>query len=163
MPLKSLSWRIIVPCAASALLVLTGCSPSVGVASAQDSNNPACAPMMVALPDTLAGASRRTTNSQATAAWGDPSLAILRCGVTVPTPTTDKCVTVNGVDWVIKERNPNWTMTTYGRDPAAEVTIDPNKIASSTVLAELSSSASKLPQTRGCVGPGDTENLPKAK
>ena len=163
MRLKSLSWRLAVPGAASALLVLTGCAPSVSVASASDSNNPACAPMMVTLPDTLAGAQRRTTTSQATAAWGDPSMAILRCGVTVPGPTTDKCVTVNGVDWVIKEDDPNWTMTTYGRNPAAEVTIDPNKIASSSVLAELSSSASKLPQTRACVGLNDVENLPTAK
>ncbi|RAN77899.1 hypothetical protein B5P43_17805 [Bacillus sp. SRB_336] len=163
MRLKSLSWRIAVPCAASALLVLTGCSPSVSVAAAQDSNNPACAPMMVSLPDTLAGAKRRTTTSQATAAWGDPSLVILRCGVDVPGPTTTKCVGVNGVDWIIKEGDPNWTMTTYGRVPAAEVVIDPNKIPSSSILAELSSAAEKLPKERACVGPSDVENLPNAK
>jgi len=115
--------------------------------------------MMVALPDSLADAQRRTTTSQATAAWGDPSLVILRCGVQAPGPTTDRCVGVNGVDWVIKEGNPNWTLTTYGRVPATEVVIDPNKIPSSTVLAELSNAASKVPATRSCVGPGD-EDLP---
>ena len=41
-----------------------------------------------------------------TAAWGDPSQVILRCGVNVPGPTTDRCVSVNDVDWVIKEGNP---------------------------------------------------------
>ncbi|MCQ9163197.1 MULTISPECIES: DUF3515 domain-containing protein [unclassified Arthrobacter] len=163
MRLKSPSWRSAVPCAAAALLVLTGCAPSVGVAAATDSNNPACAPMMVSLPDTLAGAQRRTTTSQATAAWGNPSLVILRCGVEVPGPTTARCVGVNGVDWIIKEGDPDWTMTTYGRNPAAEVTIDPNKIASSSVLAELSNAADKLPKVRACVGPADVENLPSAK
>ncbi|MGO4385544.1 DUF3515 domain-containing protein [Specibacter sp. RAF43] len=148
--------RLAVPLAAvSLLLALSGCAPSVEVSAAKDSNNPACAPMMVALPDSLADAPRRTTSSQATAAWGDPSLVVLRCGVTVPGPTTDKCVGVNGVDWVIKEGNPTWTLTTYGRTPAAEVVLDPNKIPSSTVLAELSSAAAKLPKTRECVGPGD--------
>ncbi|MCU1574771.1 MAG: hypothetical protein JWO93_2853, partial [Micrococcaceae bacterium] len=37
-------------------MALTGCSPAVEVAPAQDSANPACAPMMVALPDALADA-----------------------------------------------------------------------------------------------------------
>ena len=60
---------------------------------AKDAANPACAPMMVALPDTIGDAKLRKTNSQATAAWGDPSLVILRCGVNVPGPTTDRCVT----------------------------------------------------------------------
>ncbi len=163
MRLKSLSWPTAVPLAAIPLLVLTGCAPSVSVAAAQDSNNPACAPMMVALPDTLAGAKRRTTTSQATAAWGEPSQVVLRCGVEVPGPTTDKCVGVNGVDWIIKEGEPNWTITTYGRVPAAELTIDPNSISSSSVLAGLSSAADKLPKERSCVGPGDVENLPTSK
>jgi hypothetical protein len=162
MRLNSVSWRFAVPFAVSALVVLTGCAPSVEVTAAKDSNSPACAPMMVALPDSLADAQRRTTSSQATAAWGDPSRVILRCGVTPPGPTTDPCAGVNGVDWVIKEGNPNWTMTTYGRVPATEVVIDPNKIPSSTVLAELSNAAAKIPATRHCVGPSD-ENIPAGK
>lgn len=120
--------------------------------------------MMVALPDTLAGAALRDTTTQATAAWGNPSQVVLRCGVSVPGPTTDRCVTVNDVDWVIKESgtngNPDYTLTTYGRTPATELVLDPNKIASSTVLAEISSSAAKIPQTRRCLGASDTLNLP---
>lgn len=142
------------------LFSLTGCSPAVDVASAKDSTNPACAPMMVALPDALAEAPLRDTTSQATAAWGDPSLVILRCGVNPPGPTTDRCVGVNDVDWVIKQGSPIWTLTTYGRIPATEIVLDPNKIASSTVLAELSSAVSKIPQTKRCVGPADTVELP---
>jgi hypothetical protein len=161
MPLIFRSRRIAVPFAASALLVLTACSPAVTLTEAPDANNPACAPMMVALPDTLAGAPRRTTTSQATAAWGEPSAVVLRCGVKVPGPTTDKCVTVNGVDWIFKEGDPAWTMTTYGRHPATEVVLNPNDISSATVFAELSAAAAKIPAKGGCVGADDVD-LPTA-
>ncbi len=116
---------------------------------------------MVALPDQLGDANKRPTTSQGTAAWGDPSLVILRCGVNPPGPTTDRCVGVNDVDWVIKEDNATtWTLTTYGRVPATEVVIDPNKIPSSTVLSQLSNAASKIPQARHCVSPDESLNLP---
>ena len=151
MPLISRSWRIAVPCAAAALLVLSACAPSVTVTEADDANNPACAPMMVALPDSLAGSQRRTTTSQATAAWGDPSLVVLRCGVVVPGPTTDKCVTVNGVDWVLKDNDSTWTITTYGRTPATELVLETNKIPSDTVLTEISAAVAKIPASGGCL------------
>jgi hypothetical protein len=157
MSLNSRSWRIAVPFAASALFVLTACSPSVTINEAKDANNPACAPMMVALPDSLANAKRRTTSSQATAAWGDPSLVVLRCGVQVPGPTTDKCVTVNGVDWVLKQKGTTWTITSYGRNPATELVLEENTIPSDTVLTEISAAVSKIPSTGGCVGLGDVK------
>lgn len=141
-------------------LVLTGCSPTVVVEPAKDAANPACAPEMVTLPDSVADAPKRETNSQATAAWGDPAKVVLRCGVNVPGPTTERCVTVNGVDWVIHQGDPTWTLTTYGRDPATEVLIDPDKVASSSVLVDLASAMTKVKQTRKCLGPADTENLP---
>jgi hypothetical protein len=119
--------------------------------------------MMVALPDTIGEAKLRKTNSQGTAAWGDPSLVILRCGVNVPGPTTDRCVSVNDVDWVIKEGDPVWTLTTFGREPATEILIDPDKISSATVLADLSASAAKITSNRGCVGQEELQNLPPRK
>lgn len=141
-------------------LSLAGCSPAVDVPAAADAANPACAPMMVALPDSLGDAALRQTNSQATAAWGDPSLVILRCGVNVPGPTTDRCVTVNGVDWLLKEGDPVWTLTTYGRRPATEILMDPDKISSATVLAELANAAGKVPAERSCIGQEELQNLP---
>ncbi|MFC9332250.1 DUF3515 family protein [Arthrobacter sp. NPDC057009] len=144
-------------------LALGGCSPAVDVAPAADAANPACAPMMVALPDAIGDAHLRKTNSQATAAWGDPSLVILRCGVNAPGPTTDRCVSVNDVDWVIKEGNPVWTLTTYGREPATEILMDPNKISSATVLADLSGAATKIKASRNCVGQADLQDLPTSK
>ncbi|MEE2524063.1 DUF3515 domain-containing protein [Pseudarthrobacter sp. J64] len=144
-------------------MALTACSPVVDVTAAQDAANPACAPMMVALPDKLGDAGLRKTNSQATAAWGDPSQVILRCGVNVPGPTTDRCVTVNDVDWVIREGDPAWTLTTYGREPATEVLFDPNTISSATVLADLSAAAAKVPATRSCVGQEELQDLPTSQ
>lgn len=149
--------------AAAAGLVLTACSPVVDVAPAKDAANAACAPMMLALPDSIGEAKLRKTNSQGTAAWGDPSLVVLRCGVNVPGPTTDRCVSVNDVDWVIKEGNPVWTLTTFGREPATEILMDPNKISSATVLAELASPVSKIKAVRNCVGQEDLQNLPAGK
>lgn len=144
-------------------MALTACSPVVDVTAAQDAANSACAPMMVALPDKLGDAGLRKTNSQATAAWGDPSQVILRCGVNVPGPTTDRCVTVNDVDWVIREGDPAWTLTTYGREPATEVLFDPNTISSATVLADLSAAAAKVPATRNCVGQEELQDLPTSQ
>jgi hypothetical protein len=144
-------------------LVLTSCSPVVDVTPAKDAANAACAPMMLALPDAIGEAKLRKTNAQATAAWGDPSAVILRCGVNVPGPTTDRCVSVNDVDWVIKEGNPVWTLTTFGREPATEILMDPDKISSATVLADLSSAAQKIKATRKCVGQEDLQNLPTSK
>lgn len=157
MPLTYRSWRIAAPLAAASLLALTACAPSVTITAADDANNPACAPMMVALPDSLADAKRRTTTGQATAAWGEPSLVVLRCGVPVLGPTTDKCVTVNGVDWVLKQKDQTWTITTYGRNPATELVLKENTIPSDTVLTEISAAAAKIPATRSCVGAGDLE------
>ncbi|MBT8161496.1 MULTISPECIES: DUF3515 domain-containing protein [Arthrobacter] len=141
-----------VTAAAVSVLGLSACTPAVDVQAASDAANPACAPMMVALPDKVGDASLRQTNSQATAAWGDPSVLILRCGVNIPGPTTDRCVTVNDVDWVIKEGDPVWTLTTYGREPATEILMDPNKISSATVLADLAPAAAKIKAVRKCVG-----------
>ncbi|SLK14943.1 Protein of unknown function [Arthrobacter sp. P2b] len=142
---------------------LAGCSPAVDVTAAKDAADPACAPMMVALPDAIGDARLRKTNSQATAAWGDPSLVILRCGVNVPGPTTDRCVTVNGIDWVIKEGDPVWTLTTYGREPATEILMDPDKISSATVLADLATAAGKVPAIRNCVGQEELQDLPQSQ
>ena len=148
---------------AAAAVTLSSCSPVVDVTPAKDAANAACAPMMLALPDAIGDARLRKTNAQATAAWGDPSQVILRCGVNVPGPTTDRCISVNDVDWVIKEGDPVWTLTTFGREPATEILMDPDKISSATVLADLSAAALKIPATRKCVGQEDLQNLPTSK
>lgn len=144
---------------------LAACAPVVDVTAAADAANPACAPMMVALPDAIGDAPLRKTNSQATAAWGNPSKVILRCGVNVPGPTTDRCVSVNGVDWVIREADTAWTLTTFGREPATEVllTKDQETVSSATVLADLAAAVAKVPATRNCIGQEELQNLPSSQ
>ncbi|MCU1631589.1 MAG: hypothetical protein JWM61_241 [Micrococcaceae bacterium] len=146
--------------AVTLLVVLPGCTSVVDVDPAEDAADASCADVMIALPPTVAENEQRDTNSQATSAWGDPSKVVLRCGVGVPGPTTDPCVTVNDVDWVVREGDPAWTATTYGRDPAVEVLFDPDEVASSTVLVELGDAVSRVEQTRACVGLSDATPAP---
>lgn len=115
---------------------------------------------MVVLPPEISEQQKRQTNSQATAVWGDPAQLVLRCGVTPPPPSTDPCVSVNGVDWLAKEGEESWTLTTYGRTPATELVFDPNVIPSSTILATLSSAASKIPAQRTCTTVTKTVDVP---
>lgn len=141
---------------------LAACSPIVDVDAAPDAVNPTCAEVMIALPGQVDGHELRETNSQATAAWGDPSRVVLRCGVEVPGPTTDACASVNDVDWIIRESTDNdiWTAVTYGRDPAVEVLFDPNQVASSTVLVDLGGAVARVEQSEQCLNVNDTLDLP---
>ena len=107
---------------ASVTLALAGCAGTVNVPAAPEANAPECADLMVRLPQQVAGAERRWTDSQATAAWGDPATIIFSCGVASPGPTTLRCESVAGVDWVIDESEaPRFRVVTYGRKPAVEL------------------------------------------
>lgn len=92
-----------------AVVPLAGCASSVGVTVAQDAANPDCARVVLQLPEQLGeGLDQRRTTSQATSAWGDPTDPVtLRCGVAVPGPTTEQCVTVEtasgtAIDWLVR-------------------------------------------------------------
>src|SRR5690606_37252148 len=95
--------------AAAALAVagLTGCAPTIGVEVAPHAADPACAEVMLAVPDELGDDLPKVqTDSQATAAWGEPGGAVtMRCGVEQLGPSAD-CQHVdsgNGttVDWIV--------------------------------------------------------------
>lgn len=142
--------------AVGGVLALTACSgPTVSVEAAPDAADPACAPAMVALPDEIGGNERRETDSQATAAWGEPSAVVLRCGVEVPGPTTDQCVSVDGVDWVVRDESDHWRITAYGRTPAVEAVFTKTDVSSDTVLTALGSAVRQIPATRHCLGAED--------
>ena len=139
-------------------LIVSGCSaPVADVEAAPEATDPVCAEAMVSLPDAVAGFDRRETDSQATAAWGEPSAVILRCGVPVPGPTTEHCVTANGIDWVTRDDGEFWTLTTYGRSPAIEVLFDDTRAASSSVMVDLSSAVGRIPATGGGTTSAPTE------
>lgn len=142
-------------------LTLTACTSLVAdIEVAPDATNPLCAEAMVAMPEEIAGHERRRTDSQSTAAWGEPAVAVFRCGVEMPGPTTDECVGANGVDWVVREEGANWRITTYGRDPAMEVLFDGERVASSSVMVDIGNAATRVPAESGCTDPGDTEVAP---
>jgi hypothetical protein len=125
--------------------------------AAPDATDPDCAAVVVRLPDTVAGLAERETNAQATGAWGQPASVLLRCGVEPPGPTTDRCVSVDGVDWIIDESDaPNYLFTTYGRTPAVEVLVDNDVVSGTTAIADLSAVVSAIPAEGGCVAIDDT-------
>lgn len=144
-----------------ATVLLAGCAPSVGVAVAPHATDPDCARVVLALPESLGdGLDELRTTSQATSAWGDPTDPVtLRCGVEVPGPTTEQCVTMEtasgtSIDWLVRaDAEPadgsdggtagadpgadpatdpgssDWTFVTYGRDPAVEVHVPAEVVA----------------------------------
>lgn len=157
-------------CALPALLataVLAGCAPIVPLTPTEGATDPACASVIVRLPDTVAGLDSRQTNAQATAAWGTPASVILRCGLEPPAPTSLlRCYTVSGVDWLVDDSDdPDFVFTTYGRVPAVQVVIDSDGdpavegdgVSGAAVLGDLSYAVSQLPAEGECIDPQDIE------
>lgn len=138
------------------VLLLSACTPTVALEPAEDAASPLCAEVSVRLPDTVATLTKRTTNAQATGAWGEPTAVILRCGVPSPAPTaTLPCVTVDGVDWLRDDADdPTFVFTSYGRTPAVEVIVDSTAASGLDALTDLAFAVSQLPADGACVTPG---------
>ena len=137
--------------AGALLLTLTACAPTVNIEAAPDSNNPACAEVSVRLPDDIDGNAKRVTNAQATAAWGNPSAVILRCGLPSVEVSTLPCVTASGVDWLVDDsKKPMYRFITFGRKPATEVIVDSRKVAGVTALGDLSAAIQSIDATKHC-------------
>jgi hypothetical protein len=131
--------------------MLSACTPIISLEAAADSNNPACAEVSVRLPATLANEAKRSTDAQATGAWGNPTAVILRCGLEPVEVSTLPCVTASGVDWLVDESaKPSYRFITFGRNPATEVIVDSNKVAGVSVLDELSSAIQSIEATKEC-------------
>jgi len=142
--------------------LLAGCAGDVPMDPAADAENPACANVIVRLPQTVAGMEKRTTNAQSTGAWGDPASVLLYCGIEPTGPTTDTCVNVNGVDWVIDESQaPLYRFEAYGRTPGLEVIVDSEQVSGTEVAVDLSAVAKELPQERRCTSLSDTFDITK--
>ena len=143
--------------------LLTACAPAVPMEAAADANNPACANVIVRLPDVVAGQDRRTTNAQATGAWGDGAVQLV-CGVTPTGPTTDTCVNVNGVDWVIDDSAaPIYRFEPYGRSPGLAVYVDSAQVSGTETTVDLNAVVQQLPQDRKCTTLSDTFDVPGEK
>ena len=134
-------------------LTLAGCSATVILNPAPNSNDPGCAEVIVRLPQQTAQQPRRTTSAQATAAWGDPTTVTLTCGLEPITVSALPCITAGGVDWVVDEtQKPNYRFISFGRTPATLVTIDSTKVSGATVLEDLGQAVQFTKQTKKCLG-----------
>lgn len=133
--------RVVVAAAAAASLAasLAGCSAIVPLQAADDSNNPGCADVIVRLPESVAGQERRETNAQATGAWGSPTTVLLYCGVEVPSASTQRCIEVDGLYWLVDDDDePTYVLRSYGREPAIDVVVDTTKTGTTPALMDLS-------------------------
>lgn len=105
-------------------------------------------------PRTVAGQPARETvpSSPATHAWGDPAV-VGRCGVPALAPTTDQCLSVDGVDWVVRTLSDGASFTTYGTEPALEVLVPDAYAPEPLLLPAFTALARTLPRNgRACVG-----------
>lgn len=141
-------------------LSLTGCASDVPMEPAEDANDPACAEVIVRLPQTIGGLEKRSTNAQSTGAWGDPVGIQLVCGTPLTAPTTDECVSVNGVDWTIdNSQAPLYRFDAYGRSPGLAVFVNSELASGTEAVHALESVTQILPQTRKCTSVSDSLNL----
>ena len=132
---------------------LSGCTSTVSLEPAADANAVACADVMVRLPDTAGQLVRRDTNAQSTAAWGNPTSVIFRCGLPEVTASTFACVTTSGVDWLVDEsQKPKYRFITFARKPAIEVIVDSEIATGVSVLDDLASAVQAIESTKNCVG-----------
>lgn len=132
-------------------LMLSGCSATVHLSAAEEANSVACANLQVRLPDTVDGLSLRSTDAQSTAAWGEPAAVLYRCGLPEVTVSKLKCVTSEGIDWLVDDSAaPSYRFITFGRNPASEVIIDANKAVGVNVLDQLASTIKFQPATSNC-------------
>lgn len=132
-------------------LALSGCAAVVNLEAAPDANNPACAEVSVRLPDTMGQHEKRYTNAQATAAWGDPSAVILRCGLPPVEASLLPCATAGSVDWLVDDSlAPSFRFITFGREPAVEVIVDSERASGISTLESLSFAVSQIEATKFC-------------
>ncbi len=133
------------------ILLLSGCTATVNLEAAEDANNPACAEVMVRLPDELGEHEKRLTNSQSTSAWGNPAAVLLRCGLPQVTISDLPCVTAGNFDWLVDDSQaPSYRFISYATDPAVEVVVDSDVASGVTTLESLEAAVGVIEQSKRC-------------
>ena len=133
-------------------LLLTGCAATVVMPAAPLANDPGCAEVIVRLPSETDGQAKRTTNSQSTAAWGEPVAITLTCGLEPVIVSALPCITAGDVDWIVDDSDkPNYTFISFGRTPATAVTIDSTKSSGANVLEDLGQAVQFTKQSKKCL------------
>lgn len=155
---------------AAALLALAGCARSVNVDAGEFAPDPICGQVILALPNQLAGLEQVPATAQSAVAWGSGEI-VVRCGVSPPPPSEDRCISVTSsagvtVDWINPEagsalippharaESGSWTFITYGRVPAVELVVRAESGVEDQpdVLNAISLAVSHAPAERFCVG-----------
>lgn len=135
---------------ASVVLLLSACAPTVSmVPAAEFANDPGCADAIVRMPEEIGSYRLRQTDAQATAAWGQPTVVLLYCGVPVPPPSELPCIQIDGIFWLREEVEVGLAFTSYGRDPAVRVIVDTaaEAIAPGVVLDDIAGAVAYTPST----------------
>ncbi len=133
------------------ILLLSSCTATVNLEAAEDANNPACAEVMVRLPDVLGEHEKRLTNSQSTSAWGNPAAVLLRCGLPKVTISDLPCVTAGNFDWLVDDSQaPSYRFISYATDPAVEVVVDSDVASGVTTLESLEAAVGVIEQSKRC-------------
>jgi hypothetical protein len=132
-------------------LMLSSCATTVTLEAAENANDPACAEVIVRLPDVIDVQSKRMTNAQSTGAWGEPAAVILRCGLPEAAASSLTCVTAGGVDWLVDDsQSPSFRFITFGRSPATEVIVDSTAISGVSALEALAPAVENIASTKNC-------------
>ncbi|MFF3291100.1 DUF3515 domain-containing protein [Streptomyces sp. NPDC003023] len=118
--------------ALAVLVAAAGCSSTDASAPIAVPSPPAeeaalCRALDAELPDSVDGQDRDDPepSSELTARWGDAAI-VLRCGVPRPVGMSDpqgQGVEVNGVNWLLEERDEGPRFTTTYRETYVEVTL----------------------------------------
>jgi hypothetical protein len=146
---------------AALALALAGCAPTVAMTPAPHATSARCAGVIVRLPDTIGSEARRSTDAQATAAWGTPASVTLTCGVVTPLASTTTCVTIGGVDWLVEQQEiddaERTVATTFGRDPGTQIVLDASAVDENTVLSAVADPISTATRRTGvrCLSASD--------
>ena len=136
---------------ACAALLLAGCSSGPVAVETPDlpaEGAAACAELVQAVPELVAGLERRPVDPSdaAAAAWGEPAV-VLTCGVPEPAGFDElsSCQITNGVAWFIPDEQitgaaTDITMTTIGRTPGVRVTIPADYFPPAATMGGLAGS-----------------------
>jgi hypothetical protein len=135
---------------------LAACSDNDGttdLAAAPGGSSRECADVVDRAPQKVLDRGRTPAEAVGVAAWGDPPI-VLQCGVELAEgPTSDPCLTIEGVDWLWDNPDDDEapaTFVTYGRSPGVRVTVPGDREEATGALVDLAGAVSPLPSAKRC-------------
>ncbi|MGN9795162.1 DUF3515 domain-containing protein [Streptomyces sp. OZ13] len=150
--MTSFGRRSLILSTAAVLVAAAGCSSTDASASITVPSPPAeeaalCRALDGELPDSVDGHDRDDPepSSELTAGWGDAAI-VLRCGVARPVGMSDpqgQGVEVDGVNWLLEERDDGPRFTTTYRETYVEVTLGSRYMHDIGPLTELAGPVKK--------------------